>query len=169
MQFTKRFCSDFSGNSNSYALELLNYPDSDVVIARELASTGPLERDVAVAAQDIVLRSENSDAIYNAAAALASGTWAFGLEVAKTPQERAILHEAQWIASQRIACDLSGGCAAGGLTTMIECASYGICEPGMTVSDVFAKTQSEAKLDFADRLYARLVEARSQASEKPAS
>lgn len=169
IQYTDRFCSDFSGSSNDFALELLKYPESDVVMAREFASGAPLERGVAIAAQDIVLTSENPDAIYNAAAALASGTWAFGLEVAQTPQERSMLHEAQWIASQRLACDLSGGCAAGGLTTMVECASYGICEPGITVSDVFARTQSEAKLDLADRLYARLVEARSEAAEKPAS
>ncbi|HEL3257920.1 TPA: hypothetical protein UMF52_003259 [Stenotrophomonas maltophilia] len=167
-QYTKTFCSDFSGSSNEFALELLKYPDSDVVIARELASSVPLERDTTIAAQDIVLKSQNPDAVYNAAAALASGTWAFGVEVAQNPQERSMLREAQWLASQRLACDLSGGCGAGGMTSMIECASYGICTPGMTVSEVFARTQPEARLDLADRLYARLLEVRSELVAKSA-
>ncbi|HYG08129.1 MAG TPA: hypothetical protein VD865_17195 [Stenotrophomonas sp.] len=166
--YVRRFCSNFSGNSQELEAELLAHSGSDVVQARELsvmASDG-LSRSAELTGETIVLTSDNPDAVYNAAAALASRHgWELGQNVATSPQQKAALPAAQWIAAQMLACDLSGGCEANGLTTAIECASYSLCEPGVTVRSLLQRTSTPTEFELATRVYEQLMRDRNLATK----
>jgi len=165
--YARRFCSNFSGDSDQLEKQLAAYADSDVVVARELpeiAAVG-LSRETSLVGETIVLTSKNPDAVYNAAAALASQKrWQLGQNVASTPQERAALPQAQWMAAQMIVCDLSGGCGVDGMRTMIECGSYSNCTPNITAREVMRQTSTPVQYDLANRIYEQLITDREQAS-----
>jgi hypothetical protein len=165
--YFRNFCSNFSGSSIEFEKQLVAHVDSDVVIARELpelAASG-LTPETSLVAETIVLTSSNPDAVYNAAAALASQNhWQLGRNIVSTPQERAALPKAQWMAAQILVCDLSGGCAEDGLRTVIECGSYSNCTPGITVKEVMRQTSTPVQYELARRIYEQLIIDREQAS-----
>jgi len=160
----EKFCSDFSGSSVAYQDELLSLGASDIAVAQDIVDQVGAGHALTVAsrasAEEMVLKSSNPSAIYDAASVLASsdvsGHWQLGQDLARTAREKEALPAAQWIASQMLACDLSGGCGSGGLTTMIECGSYSMCEPGITVNDVLRKNSTPVQFELAQRVYQRL-------------
>jgi hypothetical protein len=160
----QKFCSDFSGSSVAYVDELLSLGASDIAVAQDIVDQVGGGQKLSVASrasvEELVLKSNNPSAIYDAASVLASsdvsGHWQLGQDLAKTAREKEALPAAQWIASQMLVCDLSGGCGSGGLTTMIECGSYSMCEAGITVNDVLRKNSTPVQFELAQRVYQRL-------------
>lgn len=176
-RYVQSFCKDFSGSSESYQNELLAMGENDVNLAQDLAweaaSDKGLNRAERASAEQLFLTSKSPSAIYNAASILAGssdndgGQWQFGQDLAETASEKIALSKAQWIASQMLVCDLSGGCGAGGLTSAIECGSYSMCEDGITVNDVLKKTSTPIEYDLAKKLYQRLYKDREMAANLP--
>lgn len=168
-KYAEGFCKSYSGDLNQFERELLSHQDSDVVLARELAAEvgRGLSQGALLKGQEIVLTSDNPSAIYDAASALASqgprSRWGLGESMATTPRELEALPQAQWIASQLLACDLSGGCGEGGMTTMIECASYSICGQATTVRDVLRLTSTPVQYELGLRVYEQLYRDRQAA------
>lgn len=161
-----RFCTDPSPDPDIYLERLLRLDQSDVVVAQQLASDAyaTLPESQRELAENIVLGSLNPSAILAAASVLAepavSGGWEMGADLSTGPGESQALPKAQWLAAQMIACDLSGGCGADGLTTLIECGSFSVCEPGITTREVWRRTSTPVEFGLAERIYSKLKAAR---------
>ncbi len=171
--YVQSFCKDFSGSSEDYQNQLLAMGENDVNIAQDLAwqaaSDKGLNRAERAAAEQLFLTSNSPTAIYEVASILAGSNdgdrWQFGEDLAETAGEKMALSKSQWIASQMVVCDLSGGCGAGGLTTVIECGSYNMCENGITVNDVLRRTSTPIEYELAQKLYQRLQRDRKAAAD----
>jgi len=164
--FVEAFCIDRHGDTQDYVNQAAMHPESDVAISKEMAASAPLSRDLAIEAQEIVLMSMDPDAIRNAAEALISSKWAFSVDSTDESSSLAMLPQAQAIASQRVACDISGGCGPGEISSMIECSGGGVCRKNISFNEALEASFSAEQLDLADKVYLELLNARSIEASK---
>ncbi len=173
-RFAARFCKDFHGSVMQFESQLLDEETSDVVVAAAIldGANGSIAPGERAQAESIFLNSSDPAAVQLAAMALAgnqrSGAWGFGKDLPANSQERAALVNAQWLASRMLVCEMSGGCGPGGFFSVVECASYGTCKPGISALDVWRSVEPPTTYDLAQRLYNRAVQERA-ASRKGGS
>lgn len=164
------FCDNKGVDLNEIELSILREGDSDVVFAKTLASMAgqPMSSETREMAEGIALGSQNPSALMDAVTALSdqpeSNAWQLGMEVAENQDERRKLPAARYLASQLVACDLSGGCESNGLYAQIMCRSTDMCDQRLSVSEMIQKNFPPSEWEFIQRVYNHIKEMRSTQS-----
>lgn len=168
--FLLTFCDTKSVDLNEIELSILEEGDSDVVLAKTLAGLAgePMSSEAREMAEGIALGSENPSAFMDAVTALSeqpeSNEWQLGMEVAQNQDERRKLPAARYLASQLVACDLSGGCESNGLYAQIMCRSTNMCDQRLSVSKMIQNTSSPSDWEFIQKIYNHIKDMRSTQS-----
>lgn len=170
--FARSFCKDFTGQpgekdqlqSSVYFAQVVQNPGSDVAIAYEMKTEEPLSKGSQAVADKIVRTSKNPSAIVVAAQAMASappGSWDLGKDIAIKTGRVNDLPQAQLLAAEMLACDYSGGCGPNGYQAMMYCGPSQLCQPGVTMDQIWRNGNSPAVYQLAQDVYAELVQSRS--------
>lgn len=154
--YKRRFCVGTEGESAGAALSsmLTADPSSDYLLSTTLTDDEDKERAVAMALK-IVRTSDSPAAINNAAMFLASAgddAWTDGKDAVEGSYLSQHLPEIQTLAAAMVACDVGGGCGPDGLYSWSICQQHDICHPGVSMDEIWRKTNAPDVYDAARKV-----------------
>jgi hypothetical protein len=125
------------------------------------ANNKPKHENAALAF-DAFFHSQSPAEIELASQFLASGTdWDYGRSTVLGTALEPKLPELQQAALKLLLCSLSGGCGPDEFTSITMCGAYNLCEPGISVSDIYSQIYSPMELSAIYSMYLELAKARS--------
>lgn len=153
--YKHRFCVGLGNESLGRALSEIAAmdPNGDYAISTTLTDIEPKEHAEEIATT-LIETSASPDAINNAALFLATkeGGWDLGRDIVQGKYFSSELAQIQIAAAAMVACDLSGGCGADGMYSWAACSNYDMCRPGVTMEDIWRRTNSPDVLAAASKL-----------------
>ncbi|HEY6941113.1 hypothetical protein [Dokdonella sp.] len=158
--YRKRFCVGWNGETvGTVAGEMLDLdPSNDLNTSQQVAEDDDTERAVAMAL-DLVRNSESAAAIRNAAVFLSNagdGAWTDGQEVVQGTYLFRQLPQIRLLAVDMIACELGGGCESDGFYAWAACQAYDLCHPGVSMDEIWRRTNPPDFYDAARRMAASM-------------
>lgn len=154
--YRRRFCVGLDGESVGRTISDLSAadPSGDYIVSTTLTEDTDQERARAMA-RTIMETSSSSEAIKNAALYLTvaqDGGWDFGKEAIQGTYLSSQLPQIQVMAANMVACDLSGGCGPDGMYSWAACLNDGICHPGVSMEEIWKRTNSPDVIDAATKI-----------------
>ena len=131
------------------------------------ASAPPPPEQWRALSDDRVVRAETVGQLWTLARrsfAGAVGADYFGIEPTRRtndPQRSASLSRAQTVAIMRLRCDMTHACGPEQLDSLLVCARYFQCRPGISVEEVWRSVASPYELQAAQAIYQQYVAMRS--------
>lgn len=144
--YRRRFCVGSENDAFGKTVSELGAtdPNGDYAISTKLFQVDSNAKAVEIATT-LVETSTSPDAIKNSAIFLANaknGGWDLGKDFVQGTFFASQLSQIQEMAATLVACDFSGGCGPDGMYSWVACSSYDLCRPGISLEDVWIRTNS---------------------------
>ncbi len=128
-------------------------PNGDYILSTTLIDYEDKARASEIALT-LVDTSMSAAAINTAALFLSSSNegWDLGRDVTQGTYFSSELPQIQIMAAAMVACDLSGGCGPDGMYSWAACWNRDMCRPGISMDDVWRRTNSPDVMDAATEI-----------------